>query len=131
MKRTLLIIVGVITVLGISGAVLINGNKTDSQHEPTASTKTSDVKVAPNTVMVQDFAFGPNKLVVKKGTTITWTNRDTAHHDITPDEKSDSFKPSKLLAKGESYTFTFNTVGTYSYHCSPHPYMKATIEVTE
>ena len=37
----------------------------------------------------------------------------------------------ELLAKVESYSWTFNTVGTYTYHCSPHPYMKGIVEVVE
>ena len=71
-------------------------------------------------------------MTIKKGTKITWTNKDDAHHDITPDKDSaKAIETSKLLAKGESYSYTFTEAGVYSYHCSPHPYMKATIEVTE
>jgi plastocyanin len=36
---------------------------------------------------------------------------------------------SELLAKGESYSFTFKKAGTYTYHCTPHPYMKGTVVV--
>lgn len=84
-----------------------------------------------NMVDIKDFKFLPRKITVKKGTTVTWTNQDSIRHDISPMEKNDAFKGSELLGKGESYSFTFNTVGTYNYNCTPHPYMKGTVEVVE
>lgn len=100
---------------------------------PTQSSQSSNMSqpVAPNTVQIRDFAFGPEKITIKKGTTITWTNHDDAHHDVFPTSGASDFTASKLLAKGESHSFTFNQVGTYTYKCSPHPYMKASVEVTE
>lgn len=35
------------------------------------------------TVAIQDFAFSPQTLTVKAGTTVTWTNEDTAPHTVT------------------------------------------------
>lgn len=84
-----------------------------------------------NMVEISNFAFSPSTMRVKKGTTVTWTNRDDAHHDITPTSGASDFKASELLSNGESYSFTFNMTGTYSYKCSPHPYMKGTVEVVE
>jgi plastocyanin len=123
-------------ILGLSLLVLVFGllfvkssNKNDT--DKTQSTKsTNQVQVA-NAVSIQNFSFGPDKLIVKKGTKVTWTNMDDAHHDITPTGGGSDFVASKLLAKDEKYEFTFNTVGIYTYKCSPHPYMKGTIEVTE
>lgn len=109
----------------------MGGNKSDDPQMPSSTNQTSNEQVAPNTVIISDFAFTPAKITIKKGTKITWTNQDSAKHDITPDSPSEDFKASKLLAKGESYSFTFNKAGNYKYHCSPHPYMKANIEVTE
>lgn len=87
--------------------------------------------VAPNTVLIKDFDFAPETTKVKIGTKVTWTNKDSAKHDITPDTESPDFIASELLGQGESYSFTFTKAGTYAYHCSPHPYMKAMIEVVE
>lgn len=100
-------------------------SKTSQQPAGEATTPES------NKVEIKDFAYAPNKITIKKGTTVTWTNQDSVKHDVTPDNESASFEGSELLAKGESYSFTFDTAGTYTYHCSPHPNMKATIEVTE
>lgn len=144
-KSVIGVIIAVVAVAALGGIVLSNNKQSDktsgmdtSHTEPRngdsnkQQSSQPEEQTAPNSVSIVDFAFSPKKMVVKKGTTVTWTNKDSARHDINPDEDyGDAFKPSELLAKGDKYSFTFDTVGTYAYHCSPHPYMKATIEVTE
>ncbi len=120
----------ILLVGAIGGLALFSANK--SHQDVSSDTRqTVNTMAKPNTVTIQEFSFRPNKITVKKGTTLTWVNMDDAHHDITPVSGESDFKASRLLAKGESYQFTFNDVGTYTYKCSPHPYMKGTIEVTE
>lgn len=139
MKKSAIIVIAAIAVLGIGGVLLVTNNKkvdpVPSNHDmgntSVNSNSNSNEKVVANQVTIKDFAFGPKNMTVKKGTKITWTNQDAAHHDVTPDKDSPDFVASKLLAKGESYSYTFEKAGTYAYHCSPHPYMKAVIEVTE
>ena len=77
-----------------------------------------------NAVTIEDFAFTPQTLTVKIGTTVTWTNNDTAPHQI----KSAIFNSSRLN-KGQSFTFTFNEVGAYDYVCAIHLNMKGKIIV--
>jgi amicyanin len=101
---------------------------TQQQQSNAGNTYTAN---APTSIEIKDFAYSPANVTVKKGTTVTWTNQDSMRHDVNPDDSTEEFKKSSLLAKGESYTVTFNTVGTYSYYCSPHPYMKGTITVIE
>jgi plastocyanin len=81
-----------------------------------------------NAVYIQDFAFSPATLKVKKGTTVTWTNKDAVAHSAVAD--SGKWK-SDLLSQNGTYSHTFDTVGKFTYHCGPHTYMKGTIEVTE
>lgn len=96
------------------------------------SSDSEEIKSGEVAVEISNFDFQTQKLRVKPGTKVTWTNKDDAKHDIAPDEESPNFEGSgKLLAQGESYSFTFNTPGTYSYNCTPHPYMKASVEVVE
>src|SRR5690349_25087377 len=80
--------------------------------------------VAP--VTIDNFVFGPDRLVVKAGTTVTWTNRDDIPHTVA--SKDRLFK-SQALDTDETYSFTFSTPGEYSYFCSLHPHMTATIVV--
>ena len=84
-----------------------------------------------NQVSYEDFRVMPQTIKIKKGTTVTWTNKDTAKHDVTPEQETEEFEASELFGKGKTYSVTFNTVGTYNYYCSPHPYMKGTVEVVE
>ncbi|GAC1387528.1 MAG: hypothetical protein NVS1B7_0700 [Candidatus Saccharimonadales bacterium] len=92
----------------------------------------SQVKSGKVSINIQDFSFQPAKMKIKVGSTITWTNKDAAHHDIAPDMENPDFVGSgHLLGKGESYSYTFQKAGTFTYHCTPHPYMKASVEVVE
>jgi plastocyanin len=85
-------------------------------------------------VNIQNFAFNPASITVPKGTTVTWVNQDTANHQIVNDAQGSiaqgALFTSNSLAKDARYSFTFDTPGTYPYHCSIHPSMKATVTVT-
>ncbi len=143
-KLYIILSVGVLTALVI-GVVLLNIFNTDNNSrdlinsdDPLSSSQQSNSDSESQTpqsgetvVNIQDYNFGPAKVTVKKGTKVTWTNQDSVEHNVAPDKATSEFKESELLGKGKSYSVTFNTVGTYTYHCGPHPYMKGTIEVTE
>lgn len=61
------------------------------------------------------------------GTTMRWTNDDSVNHTVTADDgKFDSGN----LSKGDTFSYTFNEPGTYTYKCSIHPsQMQGTITV--
>jgi plastocyanin len=86
------------------------------------------------TVTMQNFAFSPASITVPKGTTVTWVNQDTSDHKIVNDAQGSiaqgALFTSNSLPKGASYSFKFDNPGTYPYHCSIHPSMKATVIVT-
>lgn len=83
---------------------------------------------ASKSVAIANFTFSPATITVKKGTTVTWTNQDTAPHTVTGTNGGPS---SGNLSQGQTYSFTFNTVGTFNYFCAIHPMMKAVVIVTE
>ena len=89
---------------------------------PVEKTKPETAKRA--AVTIQNYAFNPQAQIVSKGTTVTWTNNDSAPHQI----KSTTFN-SGLLAQGQSYSYTFASAGSYDYICSVHPSMTGTIIV--
>lgn len=129
MNRKLL--VGAASLLS-AGLILAGcqGNTPASNTNSTATTtSTSSSGQTANAVTIKDYSFAPNPLKVKKGTTVTWTNQDTAKHNVVTGQEGGPKGP--LLGKGETYQFTFNTVGTFNYNCEPHPYMKGVVEVTE
>ena len=85
-----------------------------------------------NTITIQGYAFNPDKITVKKGATVTWTNRDSVEHNIIGDEGSTvPFENSPMLKMGETYEYVFTEPGLFTYHCGPHPQMTGQIEVID
>jgi plastocyanin len=83
----------------------------------------------PGTVAIAEFLFGPEKIVVKAGQTISWTNVDDSPHQVTVQGETTLRTP--VVLKGQSTALKFNHVGTYGYICGLHPGMKGQIEVTK
>ena len=97
----------------LAGGVLIAGAQT-------GAAKAAEVGI-------DTFTFNPQKLTVKAGTTVTWTNRDDIPHGIAA--TGNSFARSGALDTEDHYSFTFTTPGTYQYFCYIHPHMTGTIVV--
>ncbi|MDQ0910058.1 plastocyanin/multisubunit Na+/H+ antiporter MnhC subunit [Streptomyces canus] len=79
-------------------------------------------------VAMKGYAFAPASLSVPAGSTVTWTNYDTAPHDVKTTSGPLAIH-SPMLNKGESWSFTFTTAGAYGYVCTVHPDMTAGITV--
>ncbi len=79
-----------------------------------------------NGVAIVNYSFGPHTLHVKVGTIVTWTNMDNIAHTVTSDM---GLFNSGLLNHMQSFSYTFKSAGTYTYHCTPHPSMTGTIVV--
>jgi plastocyanin len=115
---------GTTTVLvGLTETGAEGGEATPAE-SPAASTNGGATEQAVN---IANFAFDPPTLDIAAGTTVTWTNQDSAAHTATADDGS--FQSGKL-DQGKSYSFTFDTPGTYNYHCEFHANMTATITVS-
>src|SRR5689334_14720867 len=71
-------------------------------------------------------AFAPNPITVAAGTMVTWTNTDAIAHTSTSDTKAFD---SGIIPAGGSFNFTFQTRGTFPYHCSIHPGMVGSVVV--
>ncbi len=135
MKKNSAIALIVVAIVIIGGAIALSSSKPKSNDHGSMkadSSKSVEKPADPNTVLISNYTFSPNPLKVKKGTMVTWTNRDIAKHSVTVDNGQPAGGPgSDLFGKGQSYSFTFATVGTFKYHCDPHPYMHGVVEVTE
>ena len=79
-------------------------------------------------VSIVNFEFKPQKVTVKAGTKVTWTNGDTAIHDIK-DTSPLATPQSKELGKGDAFAITYGQPGSYSYICGIHQYMMGSVEV--
>jgi len=123
--KNILIIGIVVVVIGVIAYLFLGMGKgyTSPSNTNSSAAPTTEATV-PNTIVIKNFAFSPATLTVKAGTVVTWTNNDSVTHNI----KSTGFN-SPDLATGDSFKFTFNTAGTYSYNCGIHPTMTGTIVV--
>jgi plastocyanin len=92
--------------------------------EETTSTESSTG--SGDSVEIADFEFGPEEITVPAGTTITFTNQDSAAHTATAD---DSSFDTEELGKGDSAEETFDEPGTYEYYCRFHVFMKGSVVV--
>lgn len=77
-------------------------------------------------VSIVDFAFDPGSVTVDAGATVTWTNMGSSPHTVTADDGSFD---SGTLDPGGTFSFTFDTAGTVSYHCAIHPNMVGSVAV--
>jgi YVTN family beta-propeller protein len=77
-------------------------------------------------VSIGKFAFAPDSITVKAGQTVTFTNNDPVAHTST---SADGGWDSGDIPPGGSFKATLQQPGTYTYHCSIHPFMQGTLIV--
>lgn len=83
---------------------------------------------APGTITIAGFIFGPGKLAVTSGQSVTWTNGDDSPHQVTFQK---SGQRTGVMLKGQSQSVKFDDPGVYDYICGLHPGMKGTVEVSK
>ncbi len=82
-------------------------------------------------VIIAGYSFNPSSMTIKAGTTVTWINMDMVAHTVTSgtERNPTNLFDSHELVHMQSFSYTFNTPGTYAYYCDFHPDMVATITV--
>jgi len=70
-----------------------------------------------NEVWLEYKLFVPQQLVVKAGTTVTFTNKDNANHTAT--NINGLFDSGKITSEN-SWSYTFDKPGTFSFYCNYH-----------
>ena len=79
------------------------------------------------TVAIIDFGFEPESVSVSAGQSVVFNNTGQAPHTVSFDEGPDCGR----VSAGGSMGATFNVAATYTYHCSIHPEMEASITVNQ
>ena len=81
---------------------------------------------------LMNFAFSPKNSVVQTGGTVTWTwNDGTAVHTLNFNATDPTPRPADTPQQATgSVTFTFTTVGTYSFFCAIHQAQGMTGQLT-
>jgi plastocyanin len=73
------------------------------------------------------WGYAPKVVTVKLGTKVTWTNNGAVIHTVTAD--GGGTFDSGTMAPQARFSFTPTAPGTFSYHCTYHPWMKGTMIV--
>ncbi len=87
--------------------------------KPAEGTRASIVHIA-------NLAFGGGELRVRAGARVRWVNEDQVQHSVTAD---DGAFDSGLIEPGQTFERVLDRPGTYSYHCTPHPFMQGRVIV--
>ena len=122
-------------VLAVAGCGRGGGGPTGSGYNATPTGGTSVPTDGSANVVVVDisnYAYSQQTITVKSGTTVKWVNGDAVAHTATAD--AGQFDSGSLSTAGTGYDPTgygapaaatysrsFNTTGTFKYHCSLHP----------
>ncbi len=97
---------------GSSGYPTSSGNNTGTN---TGGTNTGGS--TSSSISVVDNSFDPAATTVAAGTTVTWTWNGSAQHNVTFDDGSGL---KSATQNSGTYSRTFASAGTYSYHCTIH-----------
>lgn len=92
------------------------------------------IPIETSTTNPSGFDFTPPNIIIKAGTTVTWSNKTAQPHNVLPRQGSKppdtTFgSPPLIAAETGTYSFTFTKPGEYPYYCSIHPAMVAWITV--
>lgn len=113
-----------VLMIGVASALLIRSN--DGQDAQAVADVTVDVTAS---------ALQPETIKIKKGGSVTWINKDTSPHHIASDPYPEAstlpgLNSGEALSSGDSYTHTFEEVGTFTYHDQLNPsILKGTVVV--
>lgn len=118
MKRLTIIL----TALALTLAACAGAGGGDNQ----GGSEAPGTAVADPVITIEDMKFVNGTVTVEAGTTVTWEwNDGSMEHNVVFDEFE-----SPLQSEG-TFAHTFEEVGTFEYHCQPHPFMTGRIFVVE
>lgn len=141
MKKYWPLIALVVIAIGIGVAIMLMSGDDEPEattqqpatSSPTTPPNSTETTPPPTTttgaVSMEGSAFTPANITVRVGTTITWTNNDNTLHDVVAD--SDGGPNSSNMQEGDTFSFKFENVGEFPYHCSYHPGMTGKVTVIE
>ncbi|NEQ08263.1 MAG: plastocyanin [Moorea sp. SIO4E2] len=105
--------------LGLVLASLLLAIATFAMSVAPATAATVEVEMGSTTGSPMQFV--PKKVEIHPGDTVKWVNKKMFPHNVIFQGAGADKSHKKLTYKpGESFTATFDKIGTYSYFCGPH-----------
>jgi plastocyanin len=107
---------GAVLMLGALVLVLTTSLWVGAQTKPTPGPR----------IEIRGHKYSPASVTVPVGTTIAWVNHDEDVHTVFSTTQAFT---SPAIETDETYSYTFSKPGTYTYFCTLHPLMTATVIV--
>lgn len=147
MKKVLAVILGLIFVAAACNNNPAADNSVNNEQQPPAPVMDNGNGLPPGTeeqpaaeqkieIMMTSKGFEPANITVKKGTKVTFVNKDNKSHwpasaphpthTIYP-----QFDPKAGIAAGKSWNFTFDRAGEWKFHDHLLPTFFGSVTVTE
>ena len=143
MKKTIILICGLIILIAVLAVFYLLGPKNTAmngqsgiQTQSATSSANNSQTVQTNkvvssnaskvTIVISGGLFNPQALTIKKGSTVTWVNKDYAIYTITADNLGPT---SQALKYNGTYSYKFNIAGIYGYHLASNPKAEGTVIV--
>jgi plastocyanin len=94
-----------------------------------AACSNSSTSPTPTTanVDITNGGLSPNTVTVSVGSTVMWTNKDSAVHSIVADGGAFS---SGAIGSGAQFSYMFPSAGTFTYHDGANPSAVASVTVS-
>ena len=124
MRSSALIMLASLSMIACSDKSSIPANANRQLSPPSGPVPTAGKTT---TVMISEFKFRPEGLIVNLGDTVEWKNADAVPHALT--SRNGKTIQSGKIEKHASWRFKPEKEGTYEYQCSIHPTMKARLIV--
>ena len=120
---SLLVLMSVVSMIAIAPNAFAMGHAATVTNAPGSATPGCEET---------DDCFIPSTVTIHPGGTVTWENTDNAAHTATggtPTDGPSGAFDSSLMMVGGSFSYTFDSEGTYPYFCMVHPWMQGTVIV--
>jgi plastocyanin len=126
---------GVLIVSDSAPPLTASGSDPEAQPSGSDSSAPSPPPApASATVRIRNRGSVPNRITVRQGGKVTLVNNDSVQHELMFDKWTWDFAyvdPGLILKPGEKLTQSITAIGTFSYHCRRHPWIKGSLTINE
>ena len=121
--------IGVAVLIAASSPLL--SCSSDKTVQPPDCQIPASVPAGATIVRIQNFAYNPEQVTVRRGGQVAWVNCGAAGTESHTSTSDTGVWDSPSLRPGEAFVRAFGeTAGTtLPYHCIPHPFMTGTVDV--
>lgn len=136
--RTRNVILYVVLALACCAAIaaLLVIRDNNLSKNPAKSSTEKVVLVAPAEVSIKLGELMPGTVKIKVGQAVVWKNNDTVDHQIAADPyptntSLQDLGKGEVLKPGDSFTYMYETAGTFTYHDNLNPYKIKGVVIVE